>query len=84
MSLPRQHVSYDERRNTSRVFPVTVQDGENARRAVTALRRTDPALVQWIEDGHPRLTEAEHIQRFGVPYEPPKRSKPRPWPSWSS
>lgn len=36
--------------------------------ALRNLRRTHPALVTWILDGHPTLTEAEHLQRFGEPY----------------
>lgn len=34
-------------------------------RALAHLRATDPALVKWIEDGHPNLTDEEHFQRFG-------------------
>lgn len=68
MSLPKQHTGYDEKRNTSRVWPVTPQDGENARRALAAFRRDYPELVRWLVDGHPRLTDAEHVERFGAPY----------------
>jgi hypothetical protein len=68
MSLPRQHVGFDEHRNTSRVWPVTPQDAENARRALAAFARDCPELRQWIIDGHPHLTEAEHVARFGGPY----------------
>ena len=59
---------WDERRNTSQVFPVPPDALPNALRALAALRRDQPALVQWIEDGHPTLTEAEHLERFGEPY----------------
>lgn len=41
---------------------------QNALKAMAALRRSDPALVQWLMDGHPRLTEAAHSERFGKPY----------------
>lgn len=37
------------------------------------LRRDDPALVRWIEDGHPTLTAEQHLSRFGAPY----RATPR-------
>lgn len=64
--VPRQPgATFDERRNTSRVFKVPPDALPAALRALAALRRSDPALVQWLEDGHPRLTEAEHVARFG-------------------
>lgn len=68
MSVPRQTSVWDEHRNTSRVFPVTEQDVENARRALARFHAESPALVQWLRDGHPTLTEAEHVARFGEPY----------------
>ena len=68
---------FDERRNTSRVWPVPPNALPDALRSLTALRRTDPALVQWIEDGHPNLTEADHLERFGEPYRRrPRRAAP--------
>lgn len=73
--IPRQSSVFDEHRNTSRVWPVTEQDAENARRALAAFRRSDPALVAWLEDGAPNLTEAEHVARFGEPYNGVKRRK---------
>ena len=76
--LPRQSSHFDEHRNTSRVWPVTEQDGENARRALASFRRSDPALVEWIEAGHPHLTEAEHVARFGEPYKGAARRKAEP------
>lgn len=60
--------SFDERRNTSRVWPVSPLALKDALAALAALRRNDPALVRWIEDGHPTLTETEHLTRFGEPY----------------
>jgi len=68
MSLPRQHAGFDERRNTSRVFPVPPTALPDARRALAAFKRDAPELYQWIADGHPRLSEAEHVARFGGPY----------------
>ncbi len=62
--IPRQGAFiFDEHRNTSRVWPVPKGSAEIALRA---LRTIDPALREWIEDGHPTLTETEHMQRFGV------------------
>jgi hypothetical protein len=59
---------WDERRNTSQVFQPQPNAVPDALRALAALRRDDPALVAWIEDGAPTLTEDEHIARFGEPY----------------
>lgn len=59
---------WDERRNSSRVFPASPQNVENALAALHRLRITDPALVEWIEAGHPTLTEAQHLEHFGEPY----------------
>lgn len=73
MSLPRQAIPFDERRNTSRVFPVPPNALPDARRALAQLRRDDPALVQWIRDGYPTLSEAEHVARFGGAYSGSKR-----------
>lgn len=76
--LPRQRgAGWDERRNTSRVFPVPVAAPGEYRRQFERLRHEQPALVQWILDGHPTLTEAEHLGRFGEPYRPrSSRTKP--------
>lgn len=67
-SIPGQSYQWDERRNTSRVFPVPPDAFPNALRALAQFRRTDPARAQWIEDGAPTLTDAEHVERFGEPY----------------
>lgn len=75
MSIPRQTPWWDQRRNSSAVIPPAPDALANAQRALRAFRESYPALVAWIEDGHPRLTDAEHVARFGVPYEAPKRSK---------
>jgi hypothetical protein len=63
VSLPKQPAHFDEHRNSSRVWPVTPQDGENA-----AFKRDYPELHAWIVEGAPTLTEAEHVARFGEPY----------------
>lgn len=68
MHVPRAASQFDERRNSSRVFPVSEQDGINARRALAALHRDQPELCAWIKEGYPTLTEAEHLARFGEPY----------------
>lgn len=67
-AIPRQSAQWDERRNSSRVFPVTPEDIERGQAAYAILKRLHPALCQWIEDGHPHLTEGEHLARFGEPY----------------
>lgn len=59
---------YDEHRNSSRVFGVPPNALPDALKSLAALRLSDPALVQWLEDGHPRLSEATHSERFGGPY----------------
>lgn len=68
MAIPKQSSVWDDKRNTSRVQPVPADAYPNAMRALIRLRATDPALVKWIEDGYPTLTDAEHVQRFGEPY----------------
>ena len=66
--IPKQTSRWDEHRNTSQVFPVPPDALPNALRSLAALRRDQPALVQWLADGHQTLTEAEHLERFGEPY----------------
>lgn len=68
MSLPRQHTPYDERRNSSAVFPVPPDALPNVRRALAAFERDYPAMQSWICEGAPTLTEDEHLIRFGEPY----------------
>jgi hypothetical protein len=68
VALPRQSSFFDEHRNSSRVFPVPPNALPDARRALARLHREEPALVAWLEDGHPTLTEAQHLERFGEPY----------------
>ena len=60
--------NFDPRRNSSARRPPAPDALGNALHALERFRASDPALVRWIEDGHPRLTEDEHVQRFGRPY----------------
>lgn len=66
---------WDRRRNTSRAVPPEFGSVTLALAALARLRDDDPALVQWILDGHPTLTEAEHAARFGGPYKPRRRRR---------
>lgn len=67
-AIPRQSAIWDDHRNSSAVFDVPPHAADEALEALARLRRDDPALVKWICDGAPRLTEAEHVERFGEPY----------------
>src|SRR5690348_16882651 len=74
--LPRQSAIFDERRNSSRVFPVPPDALPNAMRALAGLRRDYPELVSWIEEGAPRLTAEEHYARFGEDFaRKPRRAR---------
>ena len=67
-AIPRQpapHGSFNDHRNTSRVWPVP-PDALPA--ALKALRGLAPELRAWITAGHPTMTEAEHRERFGEDY----------------
>lgn len=75
MAIPKQKSVWDDKRNTSRVRPVPPDALPNALAALARLRASDPALVKWIEDGYPTLTEDEHVQRFGEPH--PSRTRAR-------
>ncbi len=68
MAIPKQSAVRDARRNTSAVHPVPPDALPAALAALASLRRTEPALVAWIEAGHPNLTEPEHVARFGASY----------------
>jgi hypothetical protein len=59
---------WDGRRNTSQRREVEPGALQRCLDSLAALRRNDPALVQWVEDGHPNLTAAEHRARFGCDY----------------
>jgi hypothetical protein len=60
--------AFDDRRNTSRQRMPEPGAAQRGLEAMARLRQHDPALVRWIEDGHPLLTEAEHRRRFGCDY----------------
>lgn len=66
--MPSQGGGWDERRNTSRVFAVPPTAVPEALAALRAFRRNEPAHAAWITDGAPRLTDADHLERFGEPY----------------
>ena len=70
--------TFNEHRNTSRVWPVPPTALPAAKRALESLRRDDPALVQWLADGAPNLTHEEHLRRFGVPYQSVRARRPAP------
>jgi hypothetical protein len=38
-----------------------------------AFRLAEPELYAWIASGAPRVTEADHLELFGKPYEKRKR-----------
>jgi hypothetical protein len=57
------------RRNTSGITPVEPGALKAATEALDRLHYDQPALVQWIADGYPTMTEAEHVERFGEPYD---------------
>lgn len=59
---------WDDHRNTSRLQLPPPNALPDALRALERLRLEQPALVAWVEDGAPRLTEAEHVERFGEPH----------------
>jgi hypothetical protein len=67
--------AFNERRNTSRVWPVPPDALPSALRVLAHFRETQPALYAWIAEGAPRLTETEHVARFGEPYRPPSVRK---------
>jgi hypothetical protein len=57
---------WDDRRNTSQVRRPAPDALGRALGACDALRQAEPDLVAWIEAGAPTLSEAEHLERFGV------------------
>lgn len=59
---------WDDRRNTSETRGPSPMALSECLQVCAGLRRADPRLVKWIEDGHPNLTHDEHFRRFGVPY----------------
>jgi hypothetical protein len=75
VAIPRQSSVWDERRNSSRVFPVPPGAVEDCDRALARWQAEEPAHARWILDGCPTLTDAEHVARFGVPYTATKRRR---------
>ncbi len=75
MAIPQQASVWDEGRNTSRLRRPSPTALPDALKALAQLRRSHPELVRWLEDGHPRLTEAEHVERFGESYETTRRRR---------
>jgi len=59
---------WDEKRNTSRVWPVPPDALPTALRELARWRDRNDAHARWIADGYPTLTEREHLERFGEPY----------------
>ncbi len=47
---------------------VTSPELQRALRALRIFRLTEESHYAWIVGGAKTLTEAEHLQRFGVPY----------------
>lgn len=70
MSVPRvPGATFDERRNTSRVFPVPPGADAACRNACRAFARDNPEHLAWLRDGAPPIrSQAEHVARFGVEY----------------
>lgn len=66
---------WDASRNTSSVRAPAPDALANATRALAAFRRDYPELHSWIAAGAPRLSEHDHLVRFGVPYESPRRAR---------
>lgn len=56
---------FDEHRNTSRVFPVPPDALPAFLAAAARWRAENPAMATWLADGHPHLTETDHLARFG-------------------
>lgn len=73
----RKNVSvFDERRNTSRVFPVSPEDVERYESAIAKLNRDDPKLIAWLEAGAPPIhSEDDHHRWFGETYAASTRRK---------
>jgi hypothetical protein len=77
VSIPRvSRVTWDEHRNTSRVFPVPPGAVEAADRALRAWTRENPKHAAWVAAGAPPINSQEdHVEWFGEPYVPRKRVK---------
>ncbi len=76
MSLPlgRKNVAvFDERRNSSRVWPVPPTALPEAIEALERFKRQHPDLYGWVASGAPRLSHGQHTALFGEPYKPHRR-----------
>jgi hypothetical protein len=75
VSIPRvPGATFDERRNTSRVFPVDPGANAACTAASRAWARAAPQHYAWIKAGAPPIaTQEDHVRWFGVEY----ASKPR-------
>jgi hypothetical protein len=72
-AIPKQGSRWDERRNTSRVFPVPAGAAERAT-AITRWASENPRHAAWLTAGAPPIrSDAEHLEWFGEPY----TAKPR-------
>jgi len=68
MPLYTVGAQWDDKRNTSRVVPVSPLAAKACREACERWAKANPAHFRWLLDGHPTLTHAEHVERFGEPY----------------
>ena len=66
---------WDERRNSSRVFPVSQEDVENAQTALARFKASQPDLYEWVASGAPNLTEGQHVAMFGEQYRATRSKK---------
>jgi hypothetical protein len=70
VTIPRQPGgTFDERRNTSRVFRPGPRALDDALEALAAWRAREPAHAAWIEAGAPTIeTQFSHAMLFGTPH----------------
>lgn len=68
MTLHTVGAGFDERRNTSRVFAPAPDALPKALGALRAYRHEYPKHAEWVLAGAPTLTEAEHLEQFGMVY----------------
>ena len=59
---------WDERRNSSRVFPVPPDALPNALAALARFKASQPDLYAWVAGGAPNLTHGQHMALFNEPY----------------
>ena len=75
--IPRQSAIWDSRRNTSAVKGPPPGAVTDAIRTLERWRWDNPNHADWIEAGHPTMTEDEHVRRFGVTYQESLKGKGR-------